>query len=107
MIKAAGLISYPCSLDQTLASTIGTCRLATSHYLPSLVEATMYVRSALFSFQMAGLCVCVWVMDDGAEGLTPGVAAKREESPLLIRATQGEQDTKAVSEDHVTEVGRD
>ena len=46
---------------------------------------------------MAGLCV--WVT--GAEGLTPGVAAKREESPLLIRATQGEQDTKAVSEDHV------
>ncbi|KAL5493840.1 hypothetical protein EMCRGX_G015072 [Ephydatia muelleri] len=40
-------------------------------------------------------------MGDGAEGLTPGVAAKREESPLLIRATQGEQDTKAVSEDHV------
>ena len=40
-------------------------------------------------------------LGDGAEGLTPGVAAKREESPLLIRATQGEQDTKAVSEDHV------
>ncbi|KAL5493834.1 hypothetical protein EMCRGX_G015066 [Ephydatia muelleri] len=40
-------------------------------------------------------------LGDGAEGLTPGVAAKREESPLLIRATQGEQDTKAVSENHV------
>ena len=40
-------------------------------------------------------------LGDGAEGLTLGVAAKREESLLLIRATQGEQDTKAVSEDHV------
>jgi hypothetical protein len=38
---------------------------------------------------------------DAAEALTPGVAAKREESPLLIRATQREQDAKAVSEDHV------
>ena len=28
-------------------------------------------------------------LGDGAEGLTPGVAMKREESPLLIRATQG------------------
>ena len=37
-------------------------------------------------------------LGDGAEWLTPpGVAAKREESPLPIRATQGEQD----SEDHV------
>ena len=42
-----------------------------------------------------------YYLGDEAEGLTPGVAAKREESPLPIRATHGEQDTKAVSEDHV------
>ena len=60
----------------------------------------MYVRSAL---------ILEDVLPDGstlqsgdaAEALTPGVAAKREESPRLIRATQGEQDAKAVSEDHV------
>ena len=40
-------------------------------------------------------------LGDRAEGLTPGVAAKREESRLLIRATLGKQDIKAVSEDHV------
>ena len=60
----------------------------------------MYVRSALF---LEDVFPDGWTLrlGDGAEGLTPGVAAKREESPLLIRATQGEQDTKAVSEDHV------
>ena len=40
-------------------------------------------------------------LGDGAEELTPGVATKSEEFPLPIRATQGEQDSKAVSEDHV------
>ena len=60
----------------------------------------MYVRSVLF---LEDVFPAGWTLrlGDGAEGLTPGVAAKREESPLLIRATQGEQDTKAVSEDHV------
>ena len=44
-----------------------------------------------------------WTMRSGdrAEGLTLGVATKREESPLLIRATHREQDPKAASEDHV------
>ena len=50
-------------------------------------------------------------LGDWAEGLTPGVAAKREESTLQIRATQGEKDTNAVSEDRprvfLTEVGGD
>ena len=65
-----------------------------------MAEATMYVRSALFLEDVFsdGWTLC---LGDGAERLTPGVAAKREESPLLIRAMQGEQDTKAVSEDHV------
>ena len=60
----------------------------------------MNVRSVLF---LEDVFPDGWTLrlGDEAEGLTPGVAAKREESPLLIRATQGEQDTKAVSEDHV------
>ena len=72
--------------------------MATSRYLPSLAEAMIYVRSALF---LEDVFPDGWTLrlGDGAEGLTPGVAAKREESPLLIRATLGEQDTKAVSED--------
>ena len=102
MLLSVSSAYYPCSLDQTLASTIGTCRLATSRYLPSLAEVTMhmYVRSALF---LEDVFPDGWTLrlGDGAEGLTPGVAAKREESPLLIRAMQGEQDTKAVSKDHV------
>ena len=35
------MILLPCSLDQVLASIIGTCRLATSRYLPPLAEGTM------------------------------------------------------------------
>ena len=93
---------YLRSLDQTLASTIGTCKLATSRYLPSLAEATMtmYARSALL---LGDVFPDGWTLrlGDEAEGLTPGVAAKREELPLPIRATQGEQDPKAVSDDHV------
>ena len=84
------------SLDQELVSTIGTCRLATSRYLLSLAEAwTMYVRGAPL------LDVWTFRSGDGAEGLTLGVATKREESPLRIRATLEEQDPNAVSEDHV------
>ena len=41
-------------------------------------------------------------LGDGAEELSLGVAAKREESPLLIRAMQGEHDLKAVSKDDVS-----
>ena len=68
--------------------------------MPSLAEATMYVQSALF---LENVFQDGWTLrlGDGAEELTPGVATKREESPLPIRATQGEQDSKAVSEDHV------
>ena len=33
-------------LDIALDFTIGTCRLATSGYLPYLAEATMYARGA-------------------------------------------------------------
>ena len=74
--------------------------MATSRYLPSLAEATMYVRGALV---LEDVFPDGWTLrlGDGAEGLTPGVAAKREESHLPIRATQGGQDTKAVSEEHV------
>ena len=87
-LGSATLNLYPCSLDQTLASTIGTCRLATSRYLPSLAEATMYVQSALL---LENVFQDGWTLrlGDGAEELTPGVATKREESPLPIRATQG------------------
>ena len=100
MVERATWLFYLRSLDQTLASKIGTCRLATSRYLPSLAEATMYARSALL---LGDVFPDGWTLrlGDEAEGLTPGVAAKREESPLPIRATQGEQDPKAVSEDHV------
>ena len=87
-------------MDRTIASSIGTCRLATSRYLPCLAEATMYVRGALILEDVLP-DGSTFQLGDGAEALTPGVAAKREESPLLIRATQGEQDAKAVSEDHV------
>ena len=45
---------------------------------------------------------CTLRLGDGAEELTLGVATKREESPLLIRAMQGEHDLKAVSEDEVS-----
>ena len=80
--------------------------------MPSLAEATMYARSALL---LGDISPDGWTLrlGDEAEGLTPGVAAKREESPLPIRAMKGEQDSKAVSEDHVdllkktTEVERD
>ena len=68
--------------------------------MPSLAEATMYVLGALL---LEDVLPDVWTFrsGDGAEGLTSGVATKREESPLRIRATQEEQDPKAVSEDHV------
>ena len=62
----------------------------------------MYVRGALL---LEDVFPDVWTFRSvhGAERLTSGVATKREESPLRIRATQRqeEQDPKAVSEDHV------
>ena len=87
-------------LDNAITSTIGTCRLATSQYLPSLAEAAMYARGAL-SLEDVLPDGCILRSGDRAEELTSGVATKREESPLRIRATQEEQYPKAVSEDHV------
>ena len=48
----------------------------------------MYVQSALL---LENVFQDGWTLrlGDGAEELTPGVATKREESPLPIRATQG------------------
>ena len=88
------------SLDIALDFTIGTCRLATSRYLPSLADATMYARGAPL---LGDDLLDGWTFGsgDGAEGLTSGVVTKREESPPRIRATQEEIYPKAVFEDHV------
>ena len=96
------LIYYTHSLDQALTFMVGTCRLATSQYLPSLAEATMYVQGALSLEDV--LLDGSWTLrsGDGAEELTSGVAMKRQgESTLPIRATQEEHYPKAVSEDQV------
>ena len=104
-------------LDQALFVTIGTCRLATSRYLPSYLQSlaetdTMYARGA---HSLEDILPDGWTLrsGDGAEELTSGVATKGEEPPLLIRATQEEQYPKAVSDDYVdlcfqtTDVERD
>ena len=87
-------------LDNAITSTIGTCRPATSRYLPSFAEATMYAQGAL---SLEDVFPDGWTLrlGDRAKELTSGVATKREESPLRIRATQEEQYPKAVSEGHV------
>ena len=76
---------------------MGTCRLATSRYLPSSAE------TALGAHPLEDVLLDGWTMrsGDGAEELTSGVATKREESPLRISATQEEQYPNAVSDDYV------
>ena len=55
---------YLHSLEQALTSTIGTCRLATSRYLPSLAKATMLTTN----FYSRGALLCTWkTFDDEKE----------------------------------------
>ena len=61
----------------------------------------MYARGCAFIGRSPSLDGWTLRSGDEAEELTSGVATKREESPLRIRAMQEEQYTKAVSEDHV------
>ncbi|KAL5467621.1 hypothetical protein EMCRGX_G031880 [Ephydatia muelleri] len=73
----------------------GTCRLATSRYLPSLAEATMYALDAplLGDGHLDG-----WTFGsgDGVEGLTSGVATKWVDLSTQNRAMQEELYPKAV-----------
>ena len=101
--KKAGAVSYlyylpsssALSLDVALAFKIGTCRLATSRYLPSLAEATMYALDAplLGDGHLDG-----WTFGsgDGAEGLPSGVATKWVDLSTQNRAMQEELYPKAV-----------
>ena len=83
------------SLDVALALKIGTCRLATSWYLPSLAEATMYALDAPL---LGGGHLDGWTFGsgDGAERLTSGVATKWVDLSTQNRAMQEELYPKAV-----------
>ena len=99
-------------LDNAITSTIGTCRLATSQYLPSLAEAAMYARGAL-SLEDVLPDGCILRSGDRAEELTSGVATKREESPLRLGPRKRNstprlsQKTTWISCQKTTDVGRD
>ena len=83
------------SLDVALAFKIGTCRLATSRYLPSLAEATMYALGAPLLGD-GHLDDWTFGLGDGAEGLTSGVATKWVDLSTQNRAMQEELYPKAV-----------
>ena len=83
------------SLDVALAFKIGTCRLATSRYLPSLAEATMYALGAPLLGD-GHLDDWTFGSGDGAEGLTSGVATKWVDLSTQNRAMQEELYPKAV-----------
>ena len=51
---------YLHSLEQALTSTIGTCRLATSRYLPSLAKATMLTTNFYSRGAHALELLCTW-----------------------------------------------
>ena len=51
---------YLHSLEQALTSTIGTCRLATSRYLPSLAKATMLTTNFYSRGAHALKLLCTW-----------------------------------------------
>ena len=91
---------YTSSLDQPLACPIGTCRLTTSRYLPSMAEAPMY---ALGAFLLGDGFLDDWTLEtgDGAEELTSGVATKRVDCSTQTRVMEKEQYSKAVFEDQV------